>query len=72
MRENGRMTFSVVMVQKYGKIICLKKFIIKKLRPDGSYYKGEFFEGIKQGYGSYQWPDGSTYSGTWINNKRHG
>lgn len=47
MRENGRMTFSVDMGQKYGKNICLKKNYYKKIRPDGSNYKGEFFEGIK-------------------------
>ena len=32
MMGNGRMIFSVVMGQKYGKIICLKKIIIKKIK----------------------------------------
>ena len=30
-------------------------------RPDGSKYEGNFYDGIKQGEGTYYWKDGSLY-----------
>ena len=32
---------------------------------DGSYYLGNFLEGVKEGHGIYFWADGSKYSGMW-------
>lgn len=38
----------------------------------GHVYDGEFCYGRFQGYGVYQWPDGSRYEGNWMNSKMHG
>lgn len=39
---------------------------------DNSTYKGEYYQGKKQGKGSYFWPDGSFFEGEWIDNKING
>ena len=33
---------------------------------DGSYFFGDFNDGMKQGNGVYYWADGSRYSGDWL------
>ena len=33
---------------------------------------GEYFEGKKHGQGKFQWADGSTYDGQFIDNNIHG
>lgn len=35
-------------------------------------YSGERFEGKKEGFGTFIWPDGSKYIGQWKNDRRHG
>ena len=32
-------------------------------------YEGLYKNGKKHGFGKYEWPDGSIYEGSWINNK---
>lgn len=32
-------------------------------------YIGEFYEGLKHGYGEYTWDDGSSYKGEWDHGK---
>lgn len=39
---------------------------------DGSYYKGPFVEGKRQGYGAFVWTNGEQYIGEYNNNMRHG
>lgn len=39
---------------------------------DGSYYHGNFSDGVKQGYGVYFWADGSKYSGEWQHDEMSG
>ena len=39
---------------------------------DGSYYHGNFKEGVKEGQGVYFWADGSKYSGSWQNDEMSG
>ena len=39
---------------------------------DGSYYHGNFKEGVKEGEGVYFWADGSKYSGQWMNDEMSG
>lgn len=39
---------------------------------DGSYYHGEFREGVKEGEGVYFWADGSKYTGAWQNDEMSG
>lgn len=38
----------------------------------GHVFDGEFCYGRFQGYGVYQWQDGSRYEGSWVNSKMHG
>ena len=33
--------------------------------PDGSYFEGEYSEGIREGFGKLAWPDGEYYEGEW-------
>lgn len=35
-------------------------------------YKGSFVNGIREGYGRYDWESGSYYEGQWKNGKRNG
>ena len=44
----------------------------EKIYNDGSSYKGNFFNGKHNGYGTYIYADGNTYQGNWINNLKHG
>jgi hypothetical protein len=37
---------------------------------DGSIYEGEFKENNLHGKGRYTWPDGRSFDGDWVNNKR--
>lgn len=39
---------------------------------DGSYYHGNFKDGVKEGQGVYFWADGSKYSGSWLNDEMSG
>jgi hypothetical protein len=39
---------------------------------DGSYYHGNFTDGVKQGYGVYFWADGSRYAGMWEQDEMSG
>jgi len=38
----------------------------------GNFYCGEFHAGEMHGQGVMRYPDGSTYEGTWTDNKRDG
>ncbi len=38
----------------------------------GNYYKGDWNQNFKNGFGTQIWPDGRKYQGDWISNKRHG
>jgi len=40
--------------------------------PSGATYKGEFFNGQRNGYGVQTWKDGSLYKGEFLNDMRHG
>jgi len=35
-------------------------------------YSGQYWEGMKHGFGVQEWPDGATYTGQWRNNKAWG
>jgi len=35
-------------------------------------YEGEFFNGLKEGPGKYQWSDGTIYSGQWKSDQMDG
>lgn len=35
-------------------------------------YQGEFFDGLKQGQGSFRYQNGDVYSGSWLKGKKHG
>ena len=39
---------------------------------DGSYYLGNFEDGMKQGWGIYFWADGSKYTGNWSRDEMSG
>jgi len=39
---------------------------------DGSYYHGNFKDGVKEGKGVYFWADGSKYTGQWANDEMSG
>eukprot|EP00242_Pyramimonas_sp_CCMP2087_P006190 CAMPEP_0198201796 /NCGR_PEP_ID=MMETSP1445-20131203/4808_1 /TAXON_ID=36898 /ORGANISM="Pyramimonas sp., Strain CCMP2087" /LENGTH=183 /DNA_ID=CAMNT_0043872401 /DNA_START=108 /DNA_END=659 /DNA_ORIENTATION=- len=38
----------------------------------GACYEGETARGIYQGQGTYKWPDGTRYTGSWWDNRMHG
>lgn len=38
----------------------------------GCKYQGQYFNGKRQGFGVYHWPDGSVYEGDWLNNSMNG
>ena len=40
--------------------------------PDGSLYDGEYVNGEKEGYGTFDWMDGQLYKGDWKAEKQHG
>ncbi len=44
----------------------------KWVHPDGTSYKGDFYEGKIQGYGEYTFPNGVVYIGELRNGKAHG
>ena len=46
--------------------------IIEKYYDDGSYYLGEFKNGMRNGQGTFIYQDGSRYEGEWKNDMRHG
>jgi hypothetical protein len=35
-------------------------------------YEGMFFEGLRHGYGTFYYSDGTRYSGEWVNNMKQG
>ncbi|KAF4716065.1 Elongation of fatty acids protein 2, variant 2 [Perkinsus olseni] len=35
-------------------------------------YQGQYVEDRKEGYGTFEWPDGRKYAGWWLAGKRHG
>jgi hypothetical protein len=37
-----------------------------------NYYEGEFHEGLRSGYGTFYYADGSKYEGEWRDNVKHG
>ena len=39
---------------------------------DGSYYDGEWNNGLRHGLGTYRFPDGTTYTGGWDTDRMHG
>jgi 1-phosphatidylinositol-4-phosphate 5-kinase len=39
---------------------------------DGSFYEGEWSEGVKNGRGKYKWSSGSSYDGLWAEGCMHG
>ena len=39
---------------------------------DGSYYHGNFLNGVKEGDGVYFWADGSKYTGQWHSDEMSG
>ena len=39
---------------------------------DRSKYTGTYVRGKKEGFGVWQWPDGSYYEGQWKEDRRHG
>ena len=39
---------------------------------NGAIYTGEWLNGMRDGFGSQKWPDGSRYEGFWINDKANG
>lgn len=39
---------------------------------DGRQYKGQYKNGLKDGFGEYVWVDGRIYTGEWKDGKRHG
>lgn len=51
-----------------GKEVCII-FTILLIGRDNSKYEGEYLNGLKHGFGRYEWPDGSIYSGEWYENK---
>lgn len=40
--------------------------------PDGSEFRGNFDENLKNGSGTMLYPSGNSYSGEWLHNQRHG
>lgn len=42
------------------------------LRENVENYTGEFVEDLYQGSGTYRWPDGQSYVGTFYANEKHG
>ena len=47
----------------------MKKVTIKL---DDGVYCGDFFDGVRQGYGVYEWNNGDRYEGNYRNNKKEG
>ena len=39
---------------------------------NGESYKGEWYNGNKEGYGEYTFSSGDSYKGNWKNSKKHG
>ena len=39
---------------------------------NGATYTGQWLEGMRDGYGTQLWPDGSRYEGMWQNDKANG
>ena len=35
-------------------------------------FKGNYVNGLKNGYGKFKWPDGNSYAGNFVNNKMEG
>lgn len=44
----------------------------KILYPDGSFYEGDYKNGVKNGSGVITYPNGQVYVGTFENDKKHG
>lgn len=44
----------------------------KMISPDGSFYEGEYKNGMKNGSGVVTYPNGQVYVGTFENDKKHG
>ena len=42
------------------------------ISPDGSFYEGEYKNGMKNGSGVITYPNGQVYVGTFENDKKHG
>ena len=40
--------------------------------PNGSYYHGEYYKGLKSGDGVFCWNTYKYYTGQWVDNKQHG
>ncbi|TNJ28507.1 putative Phosphatidylinositol-4-phosphate 5-kinase [Giardia muris] len=40
--------------------------------PDGSAYKGTWYNSLRHGYGTHVYPNGDCYTGEWANNLPHG
>ena len=40
--------------------------------PDFSLYVGKFDEGERHGYGEFRTPNGQTYKGNWVEDKKYG
>jgi hypothetical protein len=44
----------------------------KYMWPDGSFFDGTFVQGLRSGFGTYQWANGDSYVGMWKDDQKHG
>ena len=40
--------------------------------PDGSFYNGQWKNGVRHGVGEYHLTDGMIFKGQWVNDMKHG
>ena len=53
-------------------VVRVSDGIIEKYYDNGTYYLGEFKNGMRNGQGTFIYQDNSRYEGDWKNDMRHG
>lgn len=66
MKDIGKMIYNMVKEKRN------VDTIFNLIGADNSSYKGDYYEGKKQGRGKYIWPDGSYFEGDWYDNRISG
>ena len=54
------------------KLQLILQSLFSNIYDDGSYYIGDFRDGLRHGNGEYHWNSGKVYNGQWENGKCNG